>query len=64
MHFGVFLFEQKSRFLKEQMSWDTSGKQNKTPQNILLSLALHQSPFLINLSPSEGTAVGSWGRRV
>lgn len=40
------------------MSWKALGKQ-KIPQTILISLAFHQSPFLINLSPLEGAA---WGR--
>lgn len=49
MQLGVSFFEKKkerkkkpSRSLKEQMSWDALSKQNKNPQSILLSLALHQ----------------------
>ena len=40
------------------MSWEALGKQIKTPQSILLNLALYQLPFLINFSPLRGAAVG------
>lgn len=40
------------------MGWEAVGKQVKNPQNILLSLALYQSPFLIIFSLLKGAAVG------
>lgn len=40
------------------MSWEVLGKQIKTLQSILLSLAFYQSPFLINFSPLKGVSVG------
>ena len=40
------------------MGWEVVGKQVKSPQSILLSLALYQSPFLIIFSPLKGAAVG------
>lgn len=57
MQLGVSLLK-TVEFLEEQWVGEAVGKQVKNPQNILLSLALYQSPFLIIFSLLKGAAVG------